>query len=176
MSDNIQINKTSIKLFRGDITDYDIESFVYYAQPNLQIGSGFGTAIAMRGGLSIQNELKEHGVASVTDVVITDAGKMKAKKILHAVGPAFQEPDIESKLQKTIINTLKAADENGIQAIAFPPMGAGFFGVPLEVSADITLNTISDYLKGETKIKEVVVGLLENKDYQHFKQKLASLK
>jgi len=175
MSEKIQIKNSTICLHRGDITDVEIEAFVYYARPDLLLGSGFGTAISMRGGLSIQNELKEHGTKSVTDVVITQAGKMKAEKIVHAVGPAFQEPDLEDKLKKTIINVLNAVDKDGIKQIAFPPMGAGFYGVPLDVSATVTLDAIAEYLNGDTGIKEVSIYLLDNRDYQPYQKKLTQV-
>jgi O-acetyl-ADP-ribose deacetylase (regulator of RNase III) len=74
------------------------------------------------------------------------------------------------------LNSLKAAEEKGIKAIAFPPMGAGFYGVPLEQSAEITLTTIKDYLSGGTGLEETVICLLDNFDYAHFKRKFSALK
>lgn len=174
MSEEIKVNNTTVRLHKGDITDMEIDAFVYYARPDLKLGSGFGTAIAMRGGLSVQNALDEMGEKAVTDVVVTEAGKMKANRIVHAVGPVFQEENTNEKLKLTIINVLKACDQEGISAIAFPPMGAGFYGVPLDVSANITVDTITEYLKGETSIKEVVISLLDNRDYAPFKNKIAS--
>jgi O-acetyl-ADP-ribose deacetylase (regulator of RNase III) len=171
----MQVNNTTVKLMKCDITDLEIESFVFYAREDLELGSGFGTAIAMRGGPSVQEELKQFGGADTTSVVVTKAGNMKAKFIVHAVGPKFQEEGIEAKLKTTILNTLKEADAKGITAIAFPPMGAGFYGVPLPTSANITLSTIKEYLNGETGIKEVVVCLMDNREYKPFQEKLTSM-
>ena len=100
---------------------------------------------------------------------------MKAGHIIHAVGPRFQEEDLEAKLEKTVENCLRAADENGIRQVAFPPMGAGFYGVPLEVSARVTLGKISEYLAGETGIKEVSVCLFDEREYRPFRKQLAAL-
>ncbi len=175
MTDQLQVNSSTIRLMKGDITDFEIDAFVYYAQHDLVLGAGFGTAIAMRGGLSVQEELKEMGPLQTTQVVVSSAGKMKAKHIVHAVGPRFQEEKLEEKLVTTINNVLTEAEAKGITRIAFPPMGAGFYGVPLDVSSRITLETIASYLKKDTKITEVIVFLLDNRDYKPFQAKLAAM-
>ena len=140
MADEMRINNSSLRLMKCDITDLEIESFVFYAQHDLILGSGYGTAISIRGGPSVQEQLKQFGTLNTTDVVLTKAGEMKAKYIIHAVGPRFQEEDIMSKLKITVLNCFKQAEEKGITAIAFPPMGTGFYGVPLDLSAQVTLS------------------------------------
>lgn len=176
MADSIKVKNCNLRLLKGDITDLDIESFVYYAREDLALGSGFGTAISIRGGPTIQKELNEFGKIKITEAVVSSAGEMKAKYIIHANGPKFQEENLSEKLKATIINSFKKAEEKGIKAIAFPPMGAGFYGVPLEQSAEITLNTIKEYLLGDTKLDDVVVCLLDNRDYIPFEKKLSSMK
>ena len=175
MSDELKINNSNLRLMMGDITDLEIDSFVYYARHDLNLGSGFGTAISMRGGPSIQEELNRIGTLKTTQAVVSSAGEMKAKYIIHAVGPRFQEEDIESKLKTTIINSFKRAEEKDIQVIAFPAMGVGFYGVPLDTSARVTLKTIKEYLSGETKIKDVIVCLLDNREYKPFQSQLSTL-
>jgi O-acetyl-ADP-ribose deacetylase (regulator of RNase III) len=103
MPDELKVNKSIIRLIKTDITDLEIDSFVYYAQHDLALGSGFGTSISIRGGPSVQEELKKYGSVNTTDVVVTAAGEMKAKQIIHAVGPRFQEEELESKLKATIL-------------------------------------------------------------------------
>lgn len=173
MSNEKKINQSTIRLVKGDITDTDLEAFVFYARPDLKLGAGFGNAISVRGGPSIQKELDElETPVAVGDSVITEAGKLKVKYIIHAVGPSFQEENTEEKLRTTVINSLKRADERGIEQVAFPAMGAGFYGVPLEVSARITVGAIRDYLKGETRLKEVVVVALDSREYKPFQTQL----
>ncbi len=175
MTDSMRVGKSTMRLVKGDITDLDIDSFVYYATEDLALGSGYGTAISMRGGPSVQEELKTLGTKRVTEAVVTAAGDMKANHIVHAVGPKFQEEGLEDKLRETIVNALRAAEEKGIAAIAFPPMGTGFYGVPLPTSAEITLSTIKEYLGGETKLTDVAVVLMDNREYQPFEKKLTAL-
>lgn len=175
MADMLKIKNSTISLETGDYTLYETDSIVYYARNDLKLGSGFGNAIAVRGGPSIQTELDEIGSAETTQVVVTNAGELKTNHILHAVGPKFQEPDINEKLKTTIKNCLDTADQKGMKTITFPPMGSGFYGVPLDVSADITLGTIKDYLSGDTAIEEVKICVLDKRDYMPYQKKLASL-
>ncbi len=175
MADEIKVRDSVLSLADIDITDIEVESFVYYAQHDLVLGSGFGTAISVRGGPSVQKELGEMDPLKTTEVVVSGAGEMKAGHIIHAVGPRFQEEDLEAKLKTTVENCLKAADEKGFKQIAFPPMGSGFYGVPLDVSARITLGTIKEYLAGKTGIREVTVCLHSQREYQPFQKQLASL-
>ena len=176
MTDSIKVKNCNLRLLKGDITDFEIESFVYYATEDLALGSGFGTAISVRGGPTIQKELNELGKIKITEAVVSSAGEMKAKYIVHANGPKFQEENLPEKLKQTILNSFKKAEEKGIKAIAFPPMGAGFYGVPLDQSAEITLTTIKEYLAGETKLDDVVVCLNDNREYILFEKKFSSMK
>lgn len=175
MSDERKIGNSVLRVVREDITDIEIDAFVFYAREDLELGSGFGNAIAIRGGPSIQEELKKIGSAKPCEVVITEAGKLKAKHIIHAVGPKFMERDIEKKLKTTTLNALKSADEKGIERVAFPPMGAGFYGVPLPDSIRITLTTIKEYLSGQTNIKEVLVCGIDDREFRPMQSQLASL-
>jgi O-acetyl-ADP-ribose deacetylase (regulator of RNase III) len=131
----------------------------------LKLGAGFGGAIAVRGGPQIQKDLDKLAPVGPYQAVISNAGELKAKYIIHANGPKFQEEDMEGKIKTTIINSLKLADEKGIKKIAFPPMGTGFYGVPLDRSARITLHTLKEYLQGNTGIEEVFVCLNDNREF-----------
>lgn len=123
----------------------------------------------------MQKELDRLSPIELGQAVISDAGEMKAKYIIHANGPKFQEENLDEKMKTTILNTLKLADEKGIKKIAFPPMGAGFYGVPLDLSASLTLDTISSYLSNGSNLEEVVICLLDNRDYIPFQKKFKSL-
>ena len=175
MSDQLTINGRTLRLVKGDITDLEIESFVFYAQHDLALGSGYGTAISVRGGPTVQEELKTFGRINTGDAVVTSAGEMKAKFIVHAVGPRFQEEDMDAKLRTTVENALKQADAKGITAIALPAMGVGFYGVPLPLCAQVMLDTIREYLSGATSIQDVVVCLLDNREFKPFQSQLKAL-
>jgi O-acetyl-ADP-ribose deacetylase (regulator of RNase III) len=155
--EKMKIKNSTLSVVQADITDTEIDAFVFYARNDLKLGSGFGNAIALRGGPSIRKELENLGPLKVTEVVVTTAGNMKAKQIIHANGPKFQEENLVDKLKTTIVNVLKAAESNGIESIAFPPMGSGFYGVPLPDSVKITIDTIVAHLDKGSDVKDVVI-------------------
>jgi O-acetyl-ADP-ribose deacetylase (regulator of RNase III) len=170
-----KVKNSTIKLVKDDLTAMEVEAFVFYAQSDLKLGSGYGNAIAMRGGASIQEELDKLGAQEVGSAVVTAAGKLKAKHIVHAVGPKFQEPDTESKLRLTIQNALKQAEAKGIKQLAMPPMGTGFYGVPLDQSAQITTEEIKKYLEGDTQLAEVVICANDNRELKPLQARLQAL-
>ncbi|MCK5503845.1 MAG: macro domain-containing protein [Thermodesulfovibrionia bacterium] len=175
MLEKMQIKNSTLGLVRGDITDLEIDSFVFYAENDLSLGSGFGSAINLRGGPSIRSELEKLGPLKVTEAAVTSAGDMKAGFIIHAVGPKFQEEDTEQKLKATIDNALRLAEEKGIKSIAFPPMGAGFYGVPLDVSARITVRSIAEFLKNASVIKDIVICTIDKREYSPFQNEMKNL-
>lgn len=175
VSERIEIHRSVLRLVRGDVTELDVDAFVFYAQPDLALGSGFGTAISLRGGPGIQKELDELGPLQTGQVVVTGAGNLTATFIVHAVGPRFNERDTEGKLRTTVCNALKAAEEKDIKRIALPPMGTGFYAVPLELCARVMTEAIRSYLEGETRIEEVLICVMDRREYAPFESQLASL-
>jgi O-acetyl-ADP-ribose deacetylase (regulator of RNase III) len=174
MDDQLTINRTVVRLLRADVTDIEIEAFVYYARSDLALGAGFGGAIAVRGGPTIQEELKKIGTIAPTEAVITAAGEMKAGHIIHANGPKFQEENLDELLRATMRNVLKLADEKKIKRLAFPPMGTGFYVVPLDVSARVMFEIFDEYLQGDTGLEEIIICLLDSREYKPFQAQLAS--
>ncbi len=173
MPEQVTISDATVRVVREDITLYEIDAFVYYATSDLALGTGFGNAIAVRGGPKVQQELNELGPVETCGVVASGSGKLPAEYILHAVGPKFQEPDFEEKLVKTIFNTLKLADEKGIPRVAFPAMARGFYGFPLPDSARVTVKAIKDYLaNGKTGVREVVICVNDHNEVKAFEGQL----
>jgi O-acetyl-ADP-ribose deacetylase (regulator of RNase III) len=172
--DGMQVNKSTVRLTREDITDLDIQAFVFYAQPDLALGSGFGGAISVRGGPSVQKELDEMGPVATGDAIVSGAGKLKSEYIIHAVGPRFREEDIEGKLRTTMRSCLARAEERGIERIAFPAMGAGYYGIPAPLCAKVMLEVIGQHLQGDTCIKDVVICVLDTNQYDSFKAAMAA--
>lgn len=176
MSGELRVKQGTIRLEVGDITEIPVEGIVYYARPDLVLGSGFGGVITGKGGPKIQEELKKFGTANTTEVVITSGGDLKAKYILHAVGPRFQEENLEEKLRSTMDNILRKAEEKQIQSLAFPAMGAGFYGIPLEVCARETLEAVKKHLEASAGIREVVFCLRDSHEYKKFLEHLQRIR
>ena len=177
MADELKVNDKKISLTVGFITDTpNVDGIVFYARPDLTLGSGFGSAIATQGGPKVQEELKKIGRANVTEVVVTGGGNLQAKYILHAVGPRFQEEKLEEKLQTTILNSLKKADDQKLRRIVFPAMGAGFYGVPLEVCARLSLETVREFLPKAGSLQEVMFCLRDLRELKPFQEQLRKMK
>jgi len=166
---------TTIKVLKDDLTAMDVEAFVFYARPDLALGSGYGTAIAQRGGPAVTEELKALGEQAVGAAVITGGGELKAKHIIHAVGPAFQEEALEAKLKQTLDNVFKRAAEKGIVQLALPPMGTGFYGVSLDTAAEITVKALREHLQGTSNLKEVILCMRDTKELKPFETRVGAL-
>jgi O-acetyl-ADP-ribose deacetylase (regulator of RNase III) len=169
------INGARVRLQHGDLCALPVDAFVFYAREDLALGSGYGTAIQMRGGVAVKNELAKIGKIKMGEAVITSAGEMKAKHIIHACGPKFQEPELERKLSDCMDSSLKLAASNRLKSLAFPPMGAGFYGVPLELSAKVMLAALKGHLAGDTSVKEVIICVNDYRDYAPFAKALESI-
>ena len=167
-----KIGSGAIRLLRGDITDMEVESFVYDIMEDAKLGTGYGGAITARGGKAVQDELDAIGSCPKGEAIITSAGRMKVKHIIHVNGPKFHEEDQEGKLISAVTNALKRADENNITQIAFPPIGTGFYQVDLNLCARVLVDTVSEHLKGNTSLKEVLLVALDTREYKPFEAKL----
>ena len=167
-----KINKTVIKLQHGDLTALEVDAWVFYAREDLQIGSGYGTAIASRGGVAVRKELEEIGSIGMGEAVITGAGEMAAKYIIHACGPKFQEADTEKKLRDCMGASLGVVNENGLKTLAYPPMGAGFYGVPLDMCATVMLQTLRAFAEADISLEQIIICVIDYRDYVPFKKQM----
>ena len=170
----IQINNKTLELAEGDITELDTDAIVNAANSSLILGTGVAGAIRAKGGPSIQQECDEIGGCPVGGAVITGGGNLKARHVIHAVGPRKGEGDEEEKLRNATLNSLKVADENGLKSIGFPAISTGVFGFPIERCAEIMLSRAIDYLRGETGLERVVFCLYGEEAYGVFEGVLIS--
>ena len=170
--DEITIGNSKIKLTQGDITDLKTDVIVNAANAQLRLGSGVAGAIRKKGGPLIQEECNKIGETFVGGAVITTGGKLKAKRVIHAVGPRMGEGNEDEKLKNATLNSLKLMDEHELKRIAFPAISTGIFGYSIEKCAKIMISTAKEYLSGETQIDEVVFCLYSKPDFEVFKKEL----
>jgi O-acetyl-ADP-ribose deacetylase (regulator of RNase III) len=171
----INVNESVVRLVRGDITELEVDAFVFYAREDLALGSGFGGMISIRGGPSVQKELDELAPVAPLQAVVSGAGRLPADHIIHAVGPRFREDDIEAKLMETMENTLARAEENELSSLAFPAMGAGYYGIPNDVCARVMVEAVQRHLQGNSSLNEVVICVLDTPQFNAFESALARL-
>jgi O-acetyl-ADP-ribose deacetylase (regulator of RNase III) len=170
-----KINKTILELTQGDITDLDADAIVNAANTVLQLGGGVAGAIRRKGGPKIQEECNKIGGTHVGGAVITTGGNLKAKYVIHAVGPRHGEEHEDEKLKDATLNSLILADKNNLKSIAFPAVSTGIFGFPKDRCATIMLSTTAAYLEGPTKLEKVVYCLYDKNTFEIFKRTLQAL-
>jgi len=170
-----KVNKSLIETLEGDITEQATDAIVNAANAALVLGAGVAGAIRKKGGPSIQEECNRIGGTVVGGAVITGAGNLKARHVIHAVGPRMGEGDEDNKLRSATLNSLKVADENHLKSVAFPAISTGVFGFPMERCASIMLTTAADYLGGKTGLEKVVFCLWGREACSVFEAELSRL-
>ena len=165
------IGDKQLRMVRGDITDIEVEAFVFDITEDAKLGSGFGGAIQQRGGIVIQKELDEIGSVPTGEAVVTQAGILKAEYIIHVNGPKFREEDEKIKLERAVTSALARAEEKGIKQIAFPPIGTGMYQVPLDLCADVMVDTISRHLANGSGLDEVLIVVQDPREIPPFEAK-----
>jgi O-acetyl-ADP-ribose deacetylase (regulator of RNase III) len=168
----VEINNRILELLDGDLTEMDTDAIVNAANAQLILGGGVAGAIRKKGGPEIQAECNKIGGTFVGGAVITTGGNLKAKHVIHAVGPRMGEGDEDQKLKNATLNSLKVADENNLKSISFPAISTGIFGFPIGRCAEIMLKTAIDYLRGQTGLERVVFCLFGRDSFQVFANQL----
>ncbi|MEN2985326.1 MAG: macro domain-containing protein [Thermodesulfovibrionaceae bacterium] len=165
-----KIEEKTLRIMIGDITERNTEAIVNAANNHLKHAGGVALAIVKKGGQIIQEESDKIGFVPTGSAAITTAGALKAKYVIHAVGPKWGEGDEENKLKSAILSSLKIANEYKLKSISFPAISSGIYGVPKEVVAKVLVNTAAEYLKNEqTTIKEIEFCLFDEDTYKYFK-------
>jgi len=171
----VTLGNCVVRVVQDDITMLDADAFVFDARPDLLLGAGVGTAIAVRGGPSIQAELKALAPLAAGQAVVTAAGKLKAKHIVHVVGPRFQEEDIEGRLAEAIENAARAAGASGIKRLAVPALGVGFYGVRLDTCARVTVATLARVVHEGSALEEVIICVRDTHETAPFERELLAV-
>jgi O-acetyl-ADP-ribose deacetylase len=166
-----QVNHILIELVQGDITDLSVDAIVNAANSALELGTGVAGAIQVKGGPTIQKECRAIGWCEVGDAVITGAGNLVAKRVIHAVGPRMGEGNERGKLAGATRKSLALAESNQIESIAFPAISTGVFGYPMESCAEVMLRVIIDYtFEDLIFLKHVILCLYDARAYAIFER------
>jgi len=173
--DEWKTNRKKIRLVEGNIVLLDVEAVVNAANKSLILGGGVAGAIKKFGGPSIQEECNRIGPIDVGEAVLTGAGNLKARYVMHAVGPVYGEGDEEEKLAKATLNSLKIAQERKIKDIAFPAISAGIFGFPIQKCSEIMLKVAMEFLQKNDYPKEIIFCLYGEEAYSVFRNTLEKL-
>ncbi len=176
METEIQVNGRVLRLVEGDITLLDVDAIVNAANQHLQLGAGVAGSIRSRGGPAIQRECDAIGFCPVGDAAITGGGNLKARHVIHAVGPFGSDPRADEMLVSATKASLRVAGEHGLASVAFPAISTGVFGFPMGRCAELMLTTARDVLtNAPSSVKLVVFCLYGQAAYDLFASELARL-
>ena len=168
----MQILNTELRLVQGDITELDVDAIVNAANSQLVLGAGVAGAIRRKGGPQIQLECDQIGGTPVGTAVITGGGLLRARHVIHAVGPQMGEGNEDVKLKNATLNSLNVADENRLQSIAFPAISTGIFGFPLDRCARIMVATAVKFLQRPTSLALVIFCLFSADAFAAFQAEI----
>lgn len=175
---DIIFNKTRLTLVRGDITREEVDAIVNAANSSLMGGGGVDGAIHRAGGPAILEECKEirkrQGQCPAGQAVITGGGNLKAKYVIHTVGPIWRggnggEPQT---LAGAYRNSLKLAAEAGAKSVAFPSISTGAYGYPVDKAATVALSAVKQFCEENDAVSEVRFILFDERTLEAYKAAL----
>ncbi len=168
------ISKTVIRLVSADLTERDVDAIVNAANSRLQHGGGVAGAIVRKGGRIIQEESDAIGFVPVGSAAMTSAGKLRARQVIHAVGPRMGEGDEDNKLKRAITSVLELASGKGLHSISVPAISAGIFGFPKDRCAKILVGETAAFLErtGATSLKLVEFCITDSEAYDRFRNEI----
>ncbi len=174
----VKINNSILELVEGDITQQDTEAIVNAANSGLRGGSGVDGAIHRAGGPQIMEECRKIGGCPTGGAVITTGGRLKARYVVHTVGPIYHgggkgEAEL---LASAYRNSLTIALDKGVGSIAFPSISTGAYGYPLEEAARIALKAVIDFLNEHGEITLIRFVLFGPAAYKAYADELKFLK
>jgi O-acetyl-ADP-ribose deacetylase (regulator of RNase III) len=163
-----------IELTRADITATQVDAIVNAANEALQLGSGVAGAIRQHGGPAIQEECDRIGTCAVGQAVVTRAGKLRAKWVIHAVGPVWKGGTFgeEMLLASAVLQALRRGEDIGATSIAIPAISTGVFGFPLDMAAAISVAAARSFAPTAEYVQRIVFCLYDEQAYSAFETAL----
>ncbi len=176
MTNEFRVGLAKVVFIRGDITDIAVDAIVNAANSSLMGGGGVDGAIHHRGGPKILEECKRIRAKQYPNglptgkAVITSGGKLKAQYVIHTVGPIWRggtKNEAES-LYDAYMNSLKLAVTNRLRLVAFPSIGTGAYGFPIQKASQIAVKAVKTFLETEDNLDEVVFVLFSESDLMFY--------
>lgn len=174
---DVKIGNATLSLIEGDITRQETDAIVNAANTRLAGGAGVDGAIHAAGGPSIMTECRRIGGCPTGQAVITAGGNLKARFVIHTVGPVYQGGGSgeAALLKSAYLESLKLASTKGLKSLAFPAISTGVYAYPLEEAARIALETVMAYLRRHNDLERVRFVLFSRKMYDIFAGELQKL-
>jgi O-acetyl-ADP-ribose deacetylase (regulator of RNase III) len=151
----IEVDGKILEALEGDITTYDGDAIVNAANNHFWMGGGVAGAIKRKGGTAIEQEAMRQGPKPVGKSVITGAGDLKTKFVIHAAVMGQDLQTDSSKIRSATRSALELADGKGLESIAFPALGTGVGGFPMAEAARIMITEAKSFLNASRKIRRI---------------------
>jgi O-acetyl-ADP-ribose deacetylase len=165
-----------IQIQHGDLTEMDVDAIVNAANNDLMLGAGVAGAIHRKGGDEIQRQCNDIGSIPVGYAAITGGGKLKALHVIHAASMSLGGQRTTAKtLRTSTAHSLRLAASHHLKTIAFPAVGTGVSGFPMDECAQIMLNEAVHHLSGETSLQTIYFVLFEAESRDIFQSTLQKL-
>lgn len=173
----IKIGESVLELVQGDITKQGTEAIVNAANPSLLGGGGVDGAIHRAGGPQILEECRRIGGCSPGEARITTGGRLRAKYVIHTVGPIYRggQRGESQILASAYRSSLELASQHGIRSVAFPSISTGAYGYPIELAAPVALQTVRDFLEAHPDIELVRFVLYGRSAYEAYEHALRAV-
>jgi O-acetyl-ADP-ribose deacetylase (regulator of RNase III) len=168
------VGSTVIRLVSADLTERDVDAIVNAANSRLQHGGGVAGAIVRKGGMVIQEESDAIGFVPAGGAAVTSAGTLKARHVIHAVGPRMGEGDEDNKLRRAMASVLALATERGLASISVPAISAGIFGFPKDRCAKILVGGAAAFLQEhrDTALRLVEFCIVDEEAFALFQKEI----
>ena len=168
-----KVGKAVFQLTKGDITEVEADAIVNAANSTLMGGGGVDGAIHRKGGPKILEECKRIRALEwptglpTGKAVITSGGNLKAKFVIHTVGPVWHggSNGEEELLRQAYVNSLRLAVSKGLRSLAFPSISTGAYGYPTEKASRVAVRAVKAFLENEDKLEKVILVLFSERDY-----------
>ena len=173
----LNVNSIIIELVKGDVTSLNVDAIVNAANSELQLGLGVAGAVRKNGGPTIQDECNEiisqKGRISVGNAVITKGGNLKAKYVIHAVGPYGDDQNRKNLLKNAIKNSLTICANHKLTSIGIPAISTGIYGYPIQEASEVILSTCKEFAKEDSSINHIKICLFDLDYFEIFKETMA---
>lgn len=161
---------TRLELWNGDICVLEVDAIVNPASPSLWMSTGVGGALKRAGGDAIEFEAVRQGPIDVGTAIVTGAGTLAARAVIHAVSLDHDRRTSSGAITAAVRSAMARARELGVLSVAFPALGTGLGGYPLSEAAEITVATLRDELTEPSTIEHVILALRGTEAYRAFEQ------
>jgi len=182
VSTELIINATKLSLIQGDITAQATDAIVNAANSSLMGGGGVDGAIHRVGGPAVLEECKRiraelGGPLPTGEAVITTGGNLKARHVIHTVGPVWYGGSRgEARLLANAYrNSLQLAADKGLHTVSFPSISTGAYGYPVKEASDVALSTVIDFLRAGPSLDEIAFVLFDSRTLRVYQEMLERL-